>query len=116
MSDEEIKRRLETWFKKPEKSVQQLKFFTQHKKMIKGEVISWKYISDLICIAIRRRCGVQYFEHVKDLKTLPHWDIRGLIKKKLIDADKNGYVRHYVDQIVYEANRRWKNFRPQYPQ
>ena len=31
-------------------------------------------------------------------------------------AERNSYVRHYVDQIVYEANTRWKNFRPQFPQ
>ena len=53
---------------------------------------------------IRRRYGVQYFANVKDLRTLPHWDIRGIIKKKLMGAEHNSYVRHYVDIIVYEAN------------
>ena len=71
---------------------------------------------DLDCIAIRRQFGVQYFKHMHDLKTLPQWDIRGLLKKKLIDADKNGFVRHYVDQMMYEANTKWKFFKPQFPQ
>ena len=39
-----------------------------------------------------------------------------MIKKKLMGAERNSYVRHYVNQIVYEANTKWKNFRPQFPQ
>ena len=50
-----------------------------------------------------------------DLKTLPQLDVRGLVKKKLIDAEKNGFVKYYVDQMVYEANTRWLNFKPQFP-
>ena len=84
--------------------------------MIKGEVISWRYIGELDCIDVRRRLGVQYFKDVKDLRSLPHWDVRGLIKKKLLGADRSSYVHHYVDQMVYEAHSKWKNFRPQFLQ
>ena len=85
-------------------------------KLIKGEAISWKYIGELNCIAIKRRYGVQYFASVHDLRTLPYWDVRAIVKKKLMGAERNGYVRHYVDMLVYEANTRWKNYRPQFPQ
>ena len=112
---EELKKNIESWFKGRDwkaTPARQLKFFTHNKKIIKGEVISWKYLPDMKCIVIRRQYGVQYFRHMHDLKTLPQWDIRGLIKKKLIDADKNGFVQYYVDQMVYEANTKWKNFKP----
>ena len=55
LSAEELKVKIETWFKGRDwkaTPARQLKFFTQHKKLIKGEVISWKYLTDLKCIAI----------------------------------------------------------------
>ena len=106
VSEEERKKRFDTWFRKPDESARQLKYFTQNKKLIKGEAISWRYIGELDCIAIRRRFGVQYFASVKDLRTLSHWDIRGIIMKKLMGAEHNSFVCHYVDMIVYEANTR----------
>ena len=116
MSKEEILRRRETWLIKPDKAARQLKFFTQPKNSVKGEIVSWKYLEELDCIAVRRSVGVQYFKRVQDLRSLPYWDVRSLVKKKLLGAERNGYIRHFVDQLTYEANTKWKNYRPQFPE
>jgi hypothetical protein len=79
-------------------------------------VIGWQYIEELDVIAVRRRYGVQYFKSVHDLRSLPHWDVRNLLKKKILGADRNSYVRHFVDRLTYEAHSKWKYLKPQFPQ
>ncbi|MFS7918783.1 hypothetical protein Hanom_Chr03g00205211 [Helianthus anomalus] len=47
-----------------------LKFFTEHKDVSMGDIISWCWIPKLKRIAIWREYEVQYFRFIKDIKSL----------------------------------------------
>ncbi|KAJ0808792.1 hypothetical protein HanPI659440_Chr01g0007271 [Helianthus annuus] len=75
------------WFKvmsKERKSLRELQFFTHNKDISWGDILSWGYLEDLKVYAIRREQGVQYFEFLSDIRTLPWWDVDELVKTKNI--------------------------------
>ncbi|KAM0067403.1 hypothetical protein Hdeb2414_s0002g00060791 [Helianthus debilis subsp. tardiflorus] len=70
------------WFKvmpKERKSLRALQYFTHDKDISWGDILSWGYLEDLQVYAIRREQGVQYFEFLSDIKTLPWWDVDKLV-------------------------------------
>ncbi|MFS7929111.1 hypothetical protein Hanom_Chr04g00328671 [Helianthus anomalus] len=50
-----------------------------HPEKSLGDILSWGYLEDLKVYAIRREHGVQYFEFLSDIKTLPWWDVEELV-------------------------------------
>ncbi|MFS8003377.1 hypothetical protein Hanom_Chr13g01213261 [Helianthus anomalus] len=60
-------------FKRP------LQYFTHHADISLGDIVSWGYLEDLQVYAIRREQGVQYFEFLSDIQTLPWWDVEELV-------------------------------------
>ncbi|MFS7953983.1 hypothetical protein Hanom_Chr07g00625011 [Helianthus anomalus] len=75
------------WFKvmpKERKSLRALQYFTHDKGISWGDILSWGYLEDLQVYEIRREQGVQYFEFLSDIKTLPWWDVDELVQKKNI--------------------------------
>ncbi|MFS8019402.1 hypothetical protein Hanom_Chr15g01403371 [Helianthus anomalus] len=62
------------WFKvmpKERKYLRPLQYFTHNADISWGDILSWGYLEDLQVYAIRREQGVQYFEFLLDIKTLP---------------------------------------------
>ncbi|MFS8002389.1 hypothetical protein Hanom_Chr13g01201531 [Helianthus anomalus] len=71
------------WFKdlKSERKLpRSLKFFTQHKEIFIGDIISWIWIPKLRRIAIRREYSEQYFQFINDIKSLPWWNVKKLCR------------------------------------
>ncbi|MFS7913039.1 hypothetical protein Hanom_Chr02g00136941 [Helianthus anomalus] len=67
------------WFKvmpKERKFIRTLQYFTHDANISWGDILSWRYLEDLQMYAIRREQGVQYFEFLSDIKTLPWWDAK----------------------------------------
>ncbi|MFS8019946.1 hypothetical protein Hanom_Chr15g01409831 [Helianthus anomalus] len=62
------------WFKvmpKERKFIRPLQYFRHDASISWGDILSWGYLEDLEVYAIRREQGVQYFEFLADIKTLP---------------------------------------------
>ncbi|KAJ0509333.1 hypothetical protein HanIR_Chr11g0527661 [Helianthus annuus] len=75
------------WFKnmpKERKTLRALQYFTHNKDLSWGDILSWGYLEDLKVYAIRREQGVQYFEFLADIATLPWWDVDELVVTKNI--------------------------------
>ncbi|KAJ0621136.1 hypothetical protein HanIR_Chr01g0005261 [Helianthus annuus] len=75
------------WFKnmpKERKTLRALQYFTHSKNLSWGDILSWGYLEDLKVYAIRREEGVQYFEFLSDIASLPWWDVDELVKTKNI--------------------------------
>ncbi|MFS8018494.1 hypothetical protein Hanom_Chr15g01392691 [Helianthus anomalus] len=71
------------WFKvipKERKFIWPLQYFTHDSNISWGDILSWGYLEDLQVYAIRREQGVQYFEFLSDIKTLPWWDVDELVQ------------------------------------
>ncbi|MFS7995988.1 hypothetical protein Hanom_Chr12g01124611 [Helianthus anomalus] len=87
LTREELREERKKWFKPmPEerKFKRPLKFFMRHQDQSLGYILSWGYLEDLKVYAIKREFGVQYFKFLKDIKTLPWWDVEELVKSKNI--------------------------------
>ncbi|MFS7906675.1 hypothetical protein Hanom_Chr01g00062041 [Helianthus anomalus] len=70
------------WFKvmpKERKFLRPLQYSTHNADISWGDILSWGYLEDLQVYAIRREQGVQYFEYLSDIKTLPWWDVDELV-------------------------------------
>ncbi|MFS7989106.1 hypothetical protein Hanom_Chr11g01042821 [Helianthus anomalus] len=106
--DEELHEERKKWFKPMVEEIKfkrPLKFFTRHPDQSLGDILSWGYLEDLKVYAIEKDFGVQYFEFVKYLKTLPWWDVEELVKTK------------NIQQCLWgpEANANILEWKPQYP-
>ncbi|MFS7986853.1 hypothetical protein Hanom_Chr11g01015151 [Helianthus anomalus] len=65
-----------------------------------GDILSWGYLEDLKIYVIRREFGVQYFEFLSDIKTLPWWDVEELVQTKNIKQYYYDWKPHQPKKIV----------------
>ncbi|KAJ0927045.1 hypothetical protein HanRHA438_Chr04g0178251 [Helianthus annuus] len=119
ISAEERKR----WFKnmpKERKTLRALQFFTHNKNISWGDIQSWGYLEDLKVYAIRREQGVQYFEFLADVATLPWWDVDELVITKNIKQFYYGLEVREHDQdlwnyIKLQASNNYPDWKPRFP-
>ncbi|MFS7964686.1 hypothetical protein Hanom_Chr08g00753211 [Helianthus anomalus] len=98
----------------------QLKYFTHDVDLSWGDILSWGYLEDLQVYAIRREQGVQFFEFLSDIKTLPWWDVDELVKTKNIKQFYHGqdvkqHDQHLWNYVKQQAKARYPDWKPQYP-
>ncbi|MFS7919535.1 hypothetical protein Hanom_Chr03g00213791 [Helianthus anomalus] len=123
LTKEELREERKKWFKplvEERKFKRPLKFFTSHSDESLGDILSWGYIEDLKVYAIKREFGVQYFILIKDIMTLPWWDVEELVKMKNIQQCQWGpEVRHHKQKLWYyirgEVRKNFPEWKPQYP-
>ncbi|XP_022007780.1 midasin-like [Helianthus annuus] len=92
------------WFKvmpKERKTLRALQYFTHNKNLSWGDILSWGYLEDLKVYAIRREEGVQYFEFLSDISSLPLWDVDELVKTKNIKQFYYGPEVRQHDQDLW---------------
>ncbi|XP_021985470.1 BAG domain-containing protein Samui-like [Helianthus annuus] len=91
------------WFKDSHerKFKRPLKFFQRDRNVSLGDIISWGFLPQVNAYAIRREYGVQYFERLYDIMSLPWWDVDELAKVRVLDykVRKNdtamwGYIKY----------------------
>ncbi|MFS7913042.1 hypothetical protein Hanom_Chr02g00136991 [Helianthus anomalus] len=111
------------WFKvmpKERKFIRTLQYFTHDANISWGDILSWGYLEDLQMFAIRREQGVQYFEFLSDIKTLPWWDVNELVQTKNIKQFYYGlevkqHDQHLWDYVKQQAKARYPDWKHQYP-
>ncbi|MFS7936745.1 hypothetical protein Hanom_Chr05g00419381 [Helianthus anomalus] len=108
------------WFKemrKERKSLRALQFFTHSKSISLGDILSLGYLEDLQVYAIRREKGVQYFEFLSDIRTLPWWDVDELVKTKNIKQLYHGlevkkHDQHLWNYVKLQAKNGYPDWKP----
>ncbi|XP_022040471.1 titin-like [Helianthus annuus] len=109
------------WFKnmpKERKTLRALQYFTHNKDLSWGDILSWGYLEDLKVYAVRREQGVQYFEFLADIATLPWWDVDELVVTKNIKQyyygpevqERNQDLWNY---IKWQAKNNYPDWKPQ---
>ncbi|MFS7969973.1 hypothetical protein Hanom_Chr09g00815511 [Helianthus anomalus] len=83
------------------------------------DILSWGYLEDLQVYAIRREQGVQYFEFISDIKTLPWWDVEELVQTKNIKKFYHGldvkqHDQHLWKYIKLQPENRFPDCKPQF--
>ncbi|XP_021991494.1 uncharacterized protein LOC110888270 [Helianthus annuus] len=82
MAKEERKK----WFKDSHerKFKRPLKYYQRDRSVSLSDIISWGFLPQANAYAIRRECGVQYFEYLYDVMSLPWWDVEELSKVRTL--------------------------------
>ncbi|MFS7919509.1 hypothetical protein Hanom_Chr03g00213471 [Helianthus anomalus] len=70
-------------FKRP------LKYYQRDRSVSLGDIISWGFLPQINAYAIRRECGVQYFEKLHDIMSLSWWDVDELSKVRILGYPKD---------------------------
>ncbi|XP_035845237.1 glutamic acid-rich protein-like [Helianthus annuus] len=89
------------WFKDSHerKFKRPLKYYQRDQSVSLGDITSWGFLPHVNAYAIRRECGVQYFERLYDVMPLPRWDVDELSK---------GYIK-------FESLKGFRHWKPHYP-
>ncbi|XP_076939558.1 uncharacterized protein LOC143608392 [Bidens hawaiensis] len=66
-------------------------------------------------IAVRRTYGVQYFDSLCELKSLPWLDVVDIVDKELLNCPKHGMVKDIWEFIKRQAKCRFRSWTPQTP-
>ncbi|MFS7996997.1 hypothetical protein Hanom_Chr12g01136541 [Helianthus anomalus] len=69
--------------------------------------------------AINKEYDVQYFKYLKDIKTLPWWDVEEFVQTKIIQIDilneEHFHEARLWGVIKYQAMNGFRDWKPQYP-
>ncbi|MFS7906648.1 hypothetical protein Hanom_Chr01g00061731 [Helianthus anomalus] len=105
------------WFKDSHerKFKRPLKYYQRDRSISLGDIISWGFLPQVNAYAIRRECGVQYFERLHDVMSLPWWDVEELSKVRTL-----GYLVRQNDiamwgYIKFESLKNFRHWKPHYP-
>ncbi|MFS7917635.1 hypothetical protein Hanom_Chr03g00191401 [Helianthus anomalus] len=75
----------------------------------KGNILSWIYVKDLKCVAIKSEFGMQYFNSVMRILILPHYDVSALARIKMINRTNNPLLNLFERRIRWGKRNAWKN-------
>ncbi|MFS7944793.1 hypothetical protein Hanom_Chr06g00516451 [Helianthus anomalus] len=104
---------------KERKFIRPIHYFTHDKDISWGDILSWGYLEDLHVYAIRWDQGVQYFEFLSDIKTLPWWDVDELVQVKNRKQFYQGLDVKQLDQhlwyYVKQQSKSVPDWQPQFP-
>ncbi|MFS8006191.1 putative levansucrase [Helianthus anomalus] len=114
-SSEEIDR--SKWFKvsHERKFKRPLKYFQRDRSVSLGDIISWGFLPQVNAYAIRREYGVQYFQRLYDIMSLPWWDVDELSQVRTLEYPVRQNDKAIWGYIKYETLRgylKWKPHRP----
>ncbi|MFS7946701.1 hypothetical protein Hanom_Chr06g00539401 [Helianthus anomalus] len=123
ISKEDLREEIKKWFRamlEERKFKRLLMFFTRHPDKSLGVILSWGYLEDLKVYAIKCEYGVQYFEFLQDIKTLPWWDVEELVKMKNIKQYWYGPEVKCREQMLWgyikkQAELNFPDWKPQQP-
>ncbi|MFS7988563.1 hypothetical protein Hanom_Chr11g01036321 [Helianthus anomalus] len=98
----------------PETQVDSLKF---EKVKPHGKILSWMFVKEIHCVAIKREHGIQYFNSMLSILTLPFYDVVALSKLEIINRSNYYGATLFERKLKLERIRGWKDesYKPQFP-
>ncbi|MFS7905315.1 hypothetical protein Hanom_Chr01g00046221 [Helianthus anomalus] len=96
MSKEEQHEERKKWFKKDteRKFKRPPQYYRRDRNVSLGDIISWGYLPQVNAYAIQREFGVQYFQYIQDIMSLPWWDV-----EELSQVGTLSYPPHYPKKV-----------------
>ncbi|KAJ0742554.1 hypothetical protein HanPI659440_Chr10g0365501 [Helianthus annuus] len=102
---------------KPAPSVVQVDYMKYEKGHSRGRILSWMFVKDIHCIAVKREHGIQYFKSLLSILTLPFYDVAALAKLELINRSNYEGPTLFAHKLRIERKKGWKDelYKPQFP-
>ncbi|MFS7979236.1 hypothetical protein Hanom_Chr10g00925011 [Helianthus anomalus] len=84
---------------KPQSPPRQVAYMLLEDDESKGNILSWIYVKDLRCVAIKREFRMQYFNSVMRILTLPHYDVSAMARIKMINRSDNPLLNLFERRV-----------------
>ncbi|MFS7947895.1 hypothetical protein Hanom_Chr06g00553531 [Helianthus anomalus] len=84
-SFQEWRKRFLSRVEKPTPPETQVDFLKFEKVKPHGKILSWMFMKEIHCVAIKREHGIQYFDSMQSILSLPFYDVAALSKLEIIN-------------------------------
>ncbi|KAM0062915.1 hypothetical protein Hdeb2414_s0003g00085061 [Helianthus debilis subsp. tardiflorus] len=80
------------------------------------KILSWSFVKEIRCVAIKREHGIQYFNSLLSILSLPFYDVAALSKLELINPSKYEGAILFARKIKMNRRIGWKDelYKPQF--
>ncbi|MFS7948694.1 hypothetical protein Hanom_Chr06g00562921 [Helianthus anomalus] len=87
------------------------------KEKPRGKILSWMFVKDIHYVAIKRKHGIQYFNFLLSISSLPFYDAAALTKLKLINRSNYAGATLFEKRLRFNCRNGWKDelYKPQFP-
>ncbi|MFS8001091.1 hypothetical protein Hanom_Chr13g01186111 [Helianthus anomalus] len=98
-------------------SAVQVDYMKYEKVRPHGRILSWMFVKDIHCMAVKREHGIQYFRSLLSILTLAFYDVAALTKLNLINQSNDEGAKLFACKLRIERRKRWKDelYKPQFP-
>ncbi|KAJ0699146.1 hypothetical protein HanRHA438_Chr10g0436161 [Helianthus annuus] len=94
---------------KPAPSVVQVDYMKYEKGHPWGRILSWMFVKDIHCLAVKREHGIQYFKSLLSILTLSFYDVAALAKLELINRSNYEGSTLFARKLRIERRKGWKD-------
>ncbi|KAM0030966.1 hypothetical protein Hdeb2414_s0017g00503151 [Helianthus debilis subsp. tardiflorus] len=116
-SFEEWRKRFLSRVEKPTPPEAQVDFLQFEKVKPHGRILSWMFFKEIHCVAIKRELGIQYFDSLLNILSLPFYDVAALTKLELVNRSNFEGATLFARKIKFNKKTGWKDelYKPQFP-
>ncbi|MFS7910861.1 hypothetical protein Hanom_Chr02g00111171 [Helianthus anomalus] len=102
---------------KPAPPIAQVDYMKYEKNLPLGRILSWMFVKELHCVAVKREHGIQYFKSLLSILTLPFYDIAVLARLELRNQSNFEGAKLFARKLKMERRKGWKDefYKPQFP-
>ncbi|KAJ0579933.1 hypothetical protein HanHA300_Chr04g0123571 [Helianthus annuus] len=106
-----------TKIEKPSPPEVQVDYMQYIKEKPHGKILSWMFVQDIHCMAIKREHGIQYFNSLLSITSLPFYDVTTLTKLKLINRSNYDGATLFEKRLRFSRRNGWEDklYKPQFP-
>ncbi|KAJ0616566.1 hypothetical protein HanIR_Chr02g0091981 [Helianthus annuus] len=109
------------WFlsrvSKPFPEATQVDYLQLEKAMPSGRILCWMFVKKIHRVTIKREFGIQYFQSLLSILSLPFYDVAALTKLELINCSNFEGASLFARLIKMNKKSGWKDksYKPQFP-
>ncbi|MFS7926553.1 hypothetical protein Hanom_Chr04g00298371 [Helianthus anomalus] len=81
-----------------------------------GKILSCMFVKEIHCVAIKREHGIQYFNSMLSILSLPSCDVAALSKLEIISRSIYFGATLFARKLKFERKKGWKDasYKPQF--
>ncbi|KAM0007440.1 hypothetical protein Hdeb2414_s0141g00811181 [Helianthus debilis subsp. tardiflorus] len=74
-----------------------------------GKILGWMFVQDIHCMAIKREHGIQYFNSLLSITSLPFYDVTALTKLKLNNRSNYDGATLFEKRLRFNRRNGWED-------
>ncbi|MFS7984268.1 hypothetical protein Hanom_Chr11g00984501 [Helianthus anomalus] len=101
---------------KQDPPIAQVDYMEYEKNRPLGRILSWMFVKELQCVAVKREHGIHYFKSLLSILSLPFYDVAALAGLELINRSNFEGAKLSARKLRIEREKGWKDdlYKPQF--